>query len=170
MQVNNQQSPNFTAKMFLTDSLKESARWRNIASKFEAQTAKSPKYELEVCPTTTDALEIVMDRGNGDEFCLRRFVLDEVGTKELMKLSDSKIVKKFKKLLNVVQKRDYVHETITDKIDSVERSIGRDLNEWENFDCYKAFLENAKKKSLNVINADPVFSHYDKFNTYNVFS
>lgn len=70
--------------MFLTDSLKESARWRNIASKFEAQTVKSPKYELEVGPTTTDALEIVMDRGKGDEFCLRRFMLDKVGTKELM--------------------------------------------------------------------------------------
>lgn len=163
MQVNNNNTnPNFRAKMLLTGNLKKSSRWQGIAKKFEEQTAKLPKYEMEVFANKNGKLETATDRGLLDDLTPRRFTFTQEGFSKLMKLSDEKIAQKFKKLLNVIKKQDKHEDTAVDKILNMGEKLGIELDDGVVDSLEQVMREKVKSQINSTISKDSVLSHCEK--------
>lgn len=163
MQVsNNNANPNFRAKMLLTGNLKKSSRWQGIAKKFEEQTAKLPKYEMEVFANEKGQLETATDRGLSDDLIPRYFRLTQKGFSKLMKLSDDEIVEKFKKLLDVVKMQDKHEDTAVDKVFDMRDKLGISLNTYTMDKIVASMAEKVKTQINSAINKDSVLKHCDK--------
>ncbi len=163
MQVNNNNTnPNFRAKMLLTGNLKKSSRWQGIAKKFEEQTVKSPKYEMEILANEKGQLETATDRGVLDDLTPRYFRLKQKGFSKLMKLSDDKIVEKFKKLLDVVKMQDKHQDTAVDTVFDMQDKLGITLDTFTMDSIVDSMAKKVKTQINSTIAKDSVLKHCDK--------
>ncbi len=163
MQVNNNNiNPNFRAKMLLTGNLKKSSRWQGIAKKFEEQTVKSPKYEMEVFANKNGKLETATNRGLLDDLTPRRFTLTQEGFSKLIKLSDDKIVEKFKKLLDVIKKQDKHQDTAVDTVFDMQDKLGITLDTFTMDSIVDSMAKKVKTQINSIIAKDSILKHCDK--------
>ena len=171
MQINTTNTNvNFRAKMQLAGKLKKDPHWKSIAKKFEAQTAKSPEYEMEICINKNGELITASNRGDFDSLNPRYFTITSEGVSKLMKLSDDKIVQKFKKLLNLIKKQDKHEDTAIDKIFNMGKKYGLELDNRTIDSIESALREEVKTQINSTISKDSVLSHTERYpSTYKLW-
>ena len=171
MLINNNPNANvnFRAKMLLAGKLKKDLHWKSIAKKFEAQTAKFPEYEMEVYMKEPGKLVTGTNRGDFDTLNPRYFTLTSEGFSKLMKLSDDKIVQKFKKLLNLVKKQDKHEDTAINKIFDMGKKLGIELDS-KTIDGMEFAMRKKVKTQINsAISKDSVLSHSERYPSYRLW-
>ena len=87
-----------------------------------------------------------------------------------MKLSDDKIVQKFKKLLNLIKKQDKHEDTAIDKIFNMCKKYGLELDN-RTIDSIESALRKEVKTQINsTISKDSVLSHTERYpSTYKLW-
>ncbi len=101
---------NFTARMDLSRVTMNKARWENIASLFEQKTTKYPHDTFQLEDIANGIGGYNVNSNTGEEICVNIFGVE---FDKLMNMADSKIVSKFKKMLEISAHKQKIYDATT---------------------------------------------------------
>lgn len=122
---------NFTARMDIRKVTMNKARWAKIAEAFEQKTSKYPNdtFYMEDIANGINAYNINSKTGN--EISANIFGVE---FDRLMNMTDSQIVSKFKKMLNISAHKQRIYDATTDytkKLFKLTKEAASDMKIWD---------------------------------------
>lgn len=145
---------NFTARMDLSKVTMNKERWQKIATLFEQKTQKYPNdtFYMEDLANGINAYNV--NSKTGQEISVE---VNGVELDKLLNMPDSKIVSKFKKMLNISAHKQKIYDATTkytEKLFKLTKNGTSDMGIWDeavNIASKEAKAMQAKDKFLNDI-------------------
>lgn len=122
---------NFTARMDLSKVTMNKARWENIANLFEQKTAKYPHDTFQLEDIANGIGGYNVNSKTGQEICANIFGVE---FDKLMNMPDSKIVSKFKKMLNISAQKQKIYDATMQYENKLAKITKKDVNDIEIWD------------------------------------
>lgn len=122
---------NFTARMDIRKVTMNKTRWAKIAEQFEQKTSKYPNdtFYMEDIANGINAYNINSKTGN--EISANIFGVE---FDRLMNMTDSQIVSKFKKMLNISAHKQRIYDATNDytkKLFKITKEAASDMKIWD---------------------------------------
>ena len=147
---------NFTARMDIRKVSINKDRWKNIAQIFEQKTAKYPNdtFKMEDLPNGISGYNF--NNKNANEICAN---ITGVEFDRLLNMSDSTIVSKFKKMLDISAKKQKIYDATNQYIEKLSKAAkNSEINETNIW--YKA-ADIAEKETKALQNKDNFLKDVD---------
>lgn len=147
---------NFTARMDIRKVSINKDRWKNIAQIFEQKTAKYPNdtFKMEDLPNGISGYNF--NNKNANEICAN---ITGVEFDRLLNMSDSTIVSKFKKMLDISAKKQKIYDATNQYIEKLSKAAkNSEINETNIW--YKA-ADIAEKETKALQNKDNFLKDID---------
>lgn len=122
---------NFTARMDISKITMNKNRWNNIAKLFEQRTQKYPNDTFYMEDLANGISGYNINPKTGSEICANIFGLE---FDRLMNMSDTRIVAKFKKMLDISAKQQKIYNATNqylDKIEKITKNRNEDTKIWD---------------------------------------
>lgn len=147
---------NFTARMDLSKVTMNKTRWTKIAELFEQKTAKYPNDTFYMEDIATGINGYNVNSKTGNEICANIFGLE---FDKLMNMPDSKIVSKFKKMLDIAAHKQKIYDATNQYTEKLSKIIKH--HEHSDMKIWDEAVDIADKEAKALQNKDKFLKDID---------